>query len=379
MANKSCSPTHHGQGNQQLVKWSGIQSILEEAESDVLILLGCCASLAMSSEGGRGVTDVVAACAFETPNTSKPFTSALSQALTELYSESQPFTVAMLYSRLLLYQQKQWYMDRTSLQMTPVHISLTKDHGSSRSIFISPLKLPKAYGTMLPLDLRAASESRVSLSASPISATQSKWPTKQTVPEKRLSSQTPFMYPGFGESSIRTTSPFEVASIHNKSGSSSTAAKKQKRDFRFQCTSLNCHQTFGSLSDWRRHESQVHWLMLKWECQICKETGSWISKEHGQWGSFSFSRKDKLMMHVREKHGDGHFDIDSWSREVDADWPRVCGFCGAQFESWNDRSTHVGRHFSDGLKIQDWKIPWRSENRELEENTHDDDNDDQNV
>jgi hypothetical protein len=45
------------------VKWSGIQNTLE-SESDVLILLDCCAAGVCTTDEGNGVTELIAACAY---------------------------------------------------------------------------------------------------------------------------------------------------------------------------------------------------------------------------------------------------------------------------------------------------------------------------
>jgi hypothetical protein len=44
-------------------KWSGIQNVLEEAESDVLILFDCCASGVANTSSGNPANDLIAACA----------------------------------------------------------------------------------------------------------------------------------------------------------------------------------------------------------------------------------------------------------------------------------------------------------------------------
>ncbi|KAF8865495.1 hypothetical protein BDZ45DRAFT_684051 [Acephala macrosclerotiorum] len=46
------------------VKWSGIQNTPEESRSDVLILLDCCASGVFATDEGNGVTEPIAACAY---------------------------------------------------------------------------------------------------------------------------------------------------------------------------------------------------------------------------------------------------------------------------------------------------------------------------
>ena len=69
------------------MQWSGIQVLLEQAESDVLILLDCCAAGTANAGGGSGVTELIAACAFNaTANGVGPhsFTNALVIELTEL-------------------------------------------------------------------------------------------------------------------------------------------------------------------------------------------------------------------------------------------------------------------------------------------------------
>ena len=48
------------------MRWSGFQTSLEDAESDVLILLDCCAAARSISGSGSGVTEVLAACGPET-------------------------------------------------------------------------------------------------------------------------------------------------------------------------------------------------------------------------------------------------------------------------------------------------------------------------
>ncbi|KAE9379701.1 hypothetical protein N431DRAFT_553822 [Stipitochalara longipes BDJ] len=47
-----------------IVKWSGIQTVLEEAPCDVLILLDCCASGVANTCEGNGVNEVISACAY---------------------------------------------------------------------------------------------------------------------------------------------------------------------------------------------------------------------------------------------------------------------------------------------------------------------------
>ena len=99
--NKPPSPT---------LDWYALQSGLEHAESDVLILLDSCAS-AGSSGGSKqfeiqegGTTELLAACGFET---SAPgpgphsFTNALIKELRDLSTLDFPFAVTMLHQRIV--------------------------------------------------------------------------------------------------------------------------------------------------------------------------------------------------------------------------------------------------------------------------------------
>lgn len=55
-----------GAAESATVQWSGLQNTLEYAESDVLLLLDCCAAASSVEGAGSGVTEVIAACSFET-------------------------------------------------------------------------------------------------------------------------------------------------------------------------------------------------------------------------------------------------------------------------------------------------------------------------
>jgi hypothetical protein len=58
-------------------------------------------------------------------------------------------------------------------------------------------------------------------------------------------------------------------------------------------------------------------------------------------------RKDKLAAHIRSTHNVTDRPIDaSWSRPLDDDWPRKCKFYEVEFETWNARASHIGRHYA---------------------------------
>lgn len=85
------------------IQWLGIQNMLEQAESEVLILLDCCAGVSSTSEAGSGVTEVIAACGFETyaPGVSEhSFTGSLIDEL-QYWCNDRHRSVAMLHTRVL--------------------------------------------------------------------------------------------------------------------------------------------------------------------------------------------------------------------------------------------------------------------------------------
>ena len=85
------------------VEWSGLQSLLEQAESDTLILLDCCAAASSISATGSRVTEVIAACGFETwaPGVGEhSFTRSLIDKL-RYWSSCHTLSVAMLHNKVL--------------------------------------------------------------------------------------------------------------------------------------------------------------------------------------------------------------------------------------------------------------------------------------
>lgn len=121
------------------VRWSGIQSSLEEAQSDVLILLDCCASGVASSNEGNGVTELISACAYNSiANGVGPysFTHSLVIELREL-SRRKTFSVGELYSNIFCRIQCRLPEDGRERHPAPVHLVLTHESHYPRSIELS--------------------------------------------------------------------------------------------------------------------------------------------------------------------------------------------------------------------------------------------------
>lgn len=86
-----------------VVRWFGLQTMLEEAKSDVLILLDCCAAASSAAGSGSSITEMIAACGFETmaPGVGQhSFTRSLVDELRYL-SHGTPFSAALLHNKVL--------------------------------------------------------------------------------------------------------------------------------------------------------------------------------------------------------------------------------------------------------------------------------------
>lgn len=122
------------------VKWNGIQHALEEAESDVLLLLDCCSSGTANTDVGHGVTELIAAAGFNgtaNPVGANSFTEALITELT-LMRNLPAFTVGALYSKILCRLQSRLPSPGEPPQRPPLHVVLTQNHQLPRSIRLSP-------------------------------------------------------------------------------------------------------------------------------------------------------------------------------------------------------------------------------------------------
>ncbi|KAH9207971.1 hypothetical protein DL95DRAFT_232590, partial [Leptodontidium sp. 2 PMI_412] len=122
------------------VTWTGIQKALEQAESDVLILLDCCSSGIGNAAEGNGVTELMSACAFDVTANGVghySFTKALTTEL-RLLSQKRSFPVVELYTHI--YCRAQHHMAQgleNERYPAPIHLLLTRDENFPRSIQLS--------------------------------------------------------------------------------------------------------------------------------------------------------------------------------------------------------------------------------------------------
>lgn len=147
----------------------------------------------------------------------------------------------------------------------------------------------------------------------------------------------------------------------------------------FQCTF--CTDKFKSKYDWSRHEKSLHLSLEKWLCaplgEVVADTATGKSKcvycdalepskdhlathnhaacEEKGLDSRTFYRKDHLRQHLRLMHGcKMTANMESWKSQAQFVKSR-CGFCGADFDKWQDRIDHLAKEFRNGADMKNWK------------------------
>ncbi|KAH6666833.1 homeobox and C2H2 transcription factor [Halenospora varia] len=152
----------------------------------------------------------------------------------------------------------------------------------------------------------------------------------------------------------------------------------------YQCTF--CSESFKKKHDWQRHEKSIHLPLEYWIC--CSGDGTIKEPENGliscifcgipspteahlNWHEFNtcssrppfertFRRKDHLRQHLIKYHqypkpfGDV---MEMWKVELSEIRSR-CGICEARLQSWDERTTHLAKHFKEGAKMDDWIGGW---------------------
>ena len=175
--NSSDEFTSDGTANGSTVQWSGLQNSLEQAESDTLLLLDCCSAGCSVSGESKGVTEMIAACGFETSATGvgeHSFTRSLIDELKYWSRHRGILTVAMLHEQVLR-RIKHWkprYGPHGRVQecrKTPIYVVLSSE-GKQRSIELSPFRpeitLPAELAVAVtPMDNTDSSSASSSISS----------------------------------------------------------------------------------------------------------------------------------------------------------------------------------------------------------------------
>lgn len=93
------------------LKWDGVRCLLEDAQSDILLLLDTCADPEPAAAGSHGMKQAIAACSPEHKIRREPgqrsFTSFLVEALHKLSGGQRPFSVQRLYDETRALKQQQ--------------------------------------------------------------------------------------------------------------------------------------------------------------------------------------------------------------------------------------------------------------------------------
>jgi hypothetical protein len=140
------------------VKWSAIQSLLEQDRSDALILLDCCASGTANTSEGNGVTELIAACAWnETANGVGQYSLTRNLIIElELLSRKPSFSIGELYRNIYVRTQVRMPEavntrgEEIERHPTPIHLILTQVRPNPRSIHLSVLPTSESRSKDLP-------------------------------------------------------------------------------------------------------------------------------------------------------------------------------------------------------------------------------------
>lgn len=157
--------------------------MLEQARSDILIFLDCCAAASSATGSGNGITEIVAACGFETstPRAGQhSFTRSLIDEL-EYRGRRGPFSTSLLHNKVLS-RVKSWNPRFASsarhheMRTTPIYIVISNEN-RPRSIELEPLRLrrPKDDSTSdesLASSIRGSAFSSLSISADQTSTSE---------------------------------------------------------------------------------------------------------------------------------------------------------------------------------------------------------------
>ena len=138
------------------VSWHAVQTLFEQADSDILLLLDCCAAAsgALTEASSTSVTETIAACGFETwaPQPGRhSFTNTLIAVLDD-WCDRPAFTAAMLHCEILnrlRHEKPERYRNTKTFEFrkSPIHVLSTNDP-KARSIELAARPPPKD----LPVD-----------------------------------------------------------------------------------------------------------------------------------------------------------------------------------------------------------------------------------
>ncbi|KAI9787401.1 MAG: hypothetical protein M1816_007534 [Peltula sp. TS41687] len=142
--------------------------------------------------------------------------------------------------------------------------------------------------------------------------------------------------------------------------------KHEKRHLKpYFCTYPECHKTFGSKDDWKRHENSQHFQLEVWKCQEP------LNASEGRPCGEDFYRRELFQQHLRQHHRIVDLKrLKSAAQPCRIDAPQLrvlqrwCGFCTGNITllsqglaAWDERFNHIEKHIKDGKRIDTW-IPF---------------------
>jgi hypothetical protein len=152
---------------------------------------------------------------------------------------------------------------------------------------------------------------------------------------------------------------------------------------KFHCTF--CQKRCHTKEEWIRHERTVHMPEELWVC--CPRTGdfptrcpfcdkdhpspahladhNFLSCQEKPLAERTFGRKDHFLLHISQVHKVSPSQKPARLTELENAWRHPlpmkighqalhCGFCGVTFGTYQERTTHVSRHFSEGADMMSW-------------------------
>jgi hypothetical protein len=154
---------------------------------------------------------------------------------------------------------------------------------------------------------------------------------------------------------------------------------------RFYCTF--CQKRLHSQAEWLRHERSVHMPEELWvccprtgefptRCPFCEKTHpspahladhNYLSCQEKPLSKRTFARKDQFLQHISQVHRVSPGQKPARLAELELAWRHPlpddisrqalhCGFCGEDFDTYQERTLHVARHFAEGADMMSW---WR--------------------
>ncbi|KAK3060525.1 hypothetical protein LTS18_008352 [Coniosporium uncinatum] len=163
--------------------------------------------------------------------------------------------------------------------------------------------------------------------------------------------------------------------IKQRKSRKSSVCDSSERPFSCPLAAYNCHSTFTSKNEWKRHVSTQHVRLGFWRCDLCTPSADASNPAHND-----FNRKDLFTQHLRRMHshrlgsgiattgraGNANKSTAQIPEEVIANYQKRCYkllreapyrssclFCSKHFEgpsSWEERMEHVGSHMERDRK-----------------------------